>query len=119
MKSSLQRTLELVVRDLGHIPPFKNSKQIMRKGKNGPPFIGTKTEYKKDMERIIKSFVFQLDSLYQTSVAEMETAPSRASWIASLAPSDDSRKWIRACCWEWEEVAKGEEGAVITIERYE
>ena len=107
----------LKVEGLDHVPSFKNSKQIIP-GKNGRrSMLITKPERQQWMERVIQSFVYQLRSEFQTRGIETTTGPSALSLIASLLPLDDSRKWIPEHSVSTRLVKKGEEGAVIKIER--
>lgn len=117
--------IRLEVKGLGHIPSSKNSKMILGlrpvPGKPklwmGTPFIGTKTEYKKVMEEMVQSFLSQLISVSQTSLAGIQTTPLTPSSIASLLPENDSWLWIRNHRVSCQKVARGEEGATITIVR--
>ena len=114
MNSSSEITL--VIRKHGHVRSLKNSKEIYQK-KDGTRFVAANPKTKEQMSQIIQDLALQLLSEYRTAVSGMETAPSLQSWIASSLPSDDSRKWIIECSWKWEEVEKGEEGAVIRLYR--
>jgi hypothetical protein len=111
-------SIRLTIRNLGHVPAFKNSKIIRRPwGKNGKPIIATKDEYKKWMEQVILSIASQLSSAYRINGGETATALSLPSWIASSLPLDDSRQWIPCMAVNALDVPPGEEGADILITR--
>ena len=106
----------------GSIPPFKNSKVIVAKGRNGQPlprpFLVTKAEYAQRMKEITESFRLQLLCAFQTSEGKTATGCSLLSLIAFSMPADDSwshipdiRVTARLC--EAGEV----EGATVTITR--
>jgi hypothetical protein len=101
----------------GNIVSFKNKKRIIP-GRNGsPPLLVTKPEAKKQMEAIIRDIVSLLISASQTSASGTSTASSRRSSIALLLPGDDSRQWIPRILIECSDVAPGEEGVDVIIER--
>ncbi len=106
----------LKVRGLGHIPSFKNKKQVAKR-RNGPLFIMTRPEFQVWMERCVDSFESQLRSAYQTLEGGTLMARSLPSWIACVVPSNDSVLHIIEEHIKVEWVEPGEEGAVITIER--
>lgn len=101
----------LHVRGMGPVPAKKNSKMLTR-GR-----LITKPEYQEWISRCVQSFESQLTCSTLTNAVETETEPQRRSRIASSLPADD--------CWtemEWGHIRgslchKGQEGAVITIER--
>lgn len=114
MNTSHAVTLE--IKGLGEIPSFKNSKVLAR----GRMF--TKPAYQKTMERITRSFEFQLKSALQTTGTGTPMEPYQPCSIVSLGqlvPLDDSRQWIPEIHVKAVKVSKGQEGAVIMIERIE
>lgn len=100
----------LRVSGLGPVPAFKNSKLLCR-GK-----LITKPEYKKWMQRCVRSFVSQCSSGTATDGGGTPTAPSQPFSIASL-PQDDNWQVISVLEVRAGLVPRGNEGATITIER--
>lgn len=96
---------------MGHVPSFKNCKQIMRKR------LVTKPEIQEWMENATASFESQLRSALATIGIETTTGRIQLSSIASFMPLDDSRKWIPSHSVLTQLVSKGEEGVDILIER--
>ena len=103
--------MKLDVRNLGHVPSFKNSKMLAR-GR-----LITLPERQKWMEQCRESFVSQLLSASQTSADGISTAPCPRSLIASSLPQDDSVNDICEIAVRVETVEKGQEGASIEVER--
>ena len=121
--------ITLHINGMGHVPSFKNQKQIAGlrgDGKNrwkGKPVLLTKFERKRWMDAAILSFVSQLRSAIPTTTLATPTEPSPPSSTASserlseYVPLDDSRQWIPQISVICQDCAKGDEGATITIER--
>jgi hypothetical protein len=110
-------TLTLSVRNLGHVPSFKNSKEIVPGKKGRRSMLITKPERQKWMKDAVESFTSQLRSaLAMRGIATM-TGPIPLSKIASLLPLDDSRKWIPSHSVVTLLVSKRNEGATIEITR--
>lgn len=102
--------ITLRVDGLGHVPSFKNSKMMA----SGRPI--TKPEYQEWMDRCIRSFESQLRYGEVTTGDGTSTGQWPPSWIAWSGQFDDSRQWIPKQSVEWRTVAKGSEGAIVTIE---
>lgn len=100
----------LKIRNLGHVPSFKNMKR-MWKGK-----LVTDPDAAAWMNETIKSLAFQLRCELATRGIEITTGLSALSSIAWFVPLDDSRKWISQHSARTLLVSKGDEGADITIE---
>ncbi len=100
----------LKLHGLGHVPSMKNNKMLTR-GR-----LITDPEKQKWMDRAIRSLEFQLRSLFQTEGAGMPTMPSQQSWTVWSAQFDDSTEWIEHEEISVQRVAKGLEGAIITLE---
>lgn len=83
----------------------------------GRPSLITKPEYRKWMDRAIRSFEFQLRSALATRETGTSTGPLPLSSIALWLPLDDSRKWIPEISVSTLLCSKGDEGADIVIER--
>lgn len=108
----------LEVKGRGHIPSFKTQKSAAINRRTGKPFPVTSHKIKKWMNETIRSFELQLSSAIQARQQDqIPTAPPRLFWIASCAPLDDSRKWIRELHILCRDVPLGGEGATILIER--
>lgn len=101
----------LKIQGVGEIPSFKNSKMIAR-GR-----LITDPRKQKIMERITRSFEFQLRSLSQTTEAGTGTAHIPPSKIVSFMPLDDSLDWIPEHSVKLQRVSKEQAGAIVTIER--
>lgn len=114
---SMSGGLKLVIHGIGPVPTKKNSKEISRHWKTGKPFLRTADEIRAWTDAAIIVLQSELNSAYRTAVA-MGTAACPHCWIASFLPSNDSAKHIRRGAWELADVPKGQEGAVLTIERY-
>jgi len=99
------------IKGLGHVLSFKNRKRIGNKRL----FLAPK--YKLRMDAIIRSIESQLYGISQTIELGTMMGCSQQSWIASHVPLDDSLAWIPQNSQSTHYVAKGEEGATITIER--
>lgn len=112
----------LVLEVTGNIPPFKNSKVIVAKGRNGQPlprpFLVTKAEYAKRMKEITESLRLQLIYAYQISGGKTQTGCSLVSWIACSTPADDAWRFIPEIRVTARLCQPGEvEGATVTITR--
>jgi hypothetical protein len=94
-----------------HIPSFKNSKMLTR-GK-----LITNPKMQRQMEEIIRSLGSQLLSCARTLEGETLTGPQAQSLIASLLPEDDSRQWIPELVINSRDCDKGNEGAIVEINR--
>jgi len=103
-------SISLRIREVGHVPAYKNSKLKTKRGSITNPV------YQKQMEIIIRNFESQLLSDYRTAVRETGTELSLQSWIASSLPEKDCLAWIPEGAWAAEYVERGQEGADITIE---
>jgi len=107
--------IELHVANLGPVPSFKNNKRSI-KLKNGSTMIVTDRKTKKWMQRVTENFVSLLSFATPTTGGATLTAQQRLSLIVSSMPQDDSRQWISRLAVCDQQVKKGEEGCVITIE---
>jgi hypothetical protein len=107
------KPITLTVQNVGHVPSFKNSKMILWKQRR----IMTKPENQHWMESVVRSFVSQLSSEFQTRGIEITTAHTALLRIALSLPLDDSRKWIPEFSVRTQIVSIGNEGADILIER--
>lgn len=108
----------------GKIPSFKNNKMVLThvKTKRGRrplprPMLITKPEFQEAMKSITDSFVSQLLSAFQTSVARISVESSIRSLIASSLPADDSWAWIPKIEIKAELCEPGREGATLVVER--
>ena len=119
MSKSAPKSLVLVVKELGHVPSFKNTKAIAFNRRTRKRFIRTDPKKKDWMERCIRNFEFQLSSAFPTGGAGTVMEPPARSSIASSLPLDDSLAWIPELHVVCERVAPGEEGAAIIIEMME
>lgn len=106
-----------------HIPSFKNAKRWVTKLPNGKPLrrplLITSPEFQKWMEKAIRVFVSGFVSSFPATNAATPTEPSRPSliaWLKRLRGFDDSVAWIREIHLIVEDIAPGEEGAVVTLE---
>jgi hypothetical protein len=109
--SSDNGKLRLVVQIKEHVPSFKNGKMLCR-GR-----LITHPKKQKWMEKAAASIESQLRSWLLTRGTGMETGQSLRSLTLTSLPLDDSLVWIGVTCGSWRKVKKGEEGAVIEIER--
>lgn len=109
--------IELRIKNLGHVPSFKNNKRAILDRKTGKMRTLTEPKTKQWMEDAIQSFVLQLLWASQTIEGEIPTGHSPHSWIASSLPLDDSWQWIPKLDISCHKVVKDEEGAQITIEK--
>lgn len=105
----------LAVKNQGHVPSFKTQKRAGIHRVTGKPFVVSKKEIREWMEKCTQSFESQLFSASLTTGGETLTAPPPLSSIVSSLPLDDSRQWISELLVVDADVAKGEEGAEITI----
>tara|TARA_R110000868_G_scaffold148404_3_gene370345 strand:- start:195 stop:533 length:339 start_codon:yes stop_codon:yes gene_type:complete len=108
--------ITLNVKNLGHVPSFKNNKRAILDRNTGKMRTLTDPKTKKWMNDCIHGFGLQLNLLFQINAAETATEQLVLSSIASLLPLDDSRHWIPELHIYCEDVDKGIEGATITIE---
>tara|TARA_Y100000401_G_scaffold92087_2_gene78106 strand:+ start:11354 stop:11704 length:351 start_codon:yes stop_codon:yes gene_type:complete len=106
----LGEDLLLVVQGLGHVPAMKNKKRIF----NGRLITDPKCQ--KWMASCVSSIVSQLHAASRTSDEETWTDASLQSAIA-LLPPDDNWKNLPVIQIEAERVPKGQEGALIRLER--
>lgn len=97
----------LRIRGLGHTPSMKNSKQMWFTNKRTSAW----------MKKASASIESQLLSWFRTNAPGTQTTESVRSWIATHLPLDDSLEWIGVPCGNWRRVKKGEEGAIIVIEK--
>ena len=104
--------ITLAVRQQGHVPSFENKKRVTRQGG-----LITDPKTKAWMERCILGFESQLFCGSATIGGGMPTGLQQRFLIASSLPLDDSRQFIPELHVYCEEVAKGEEGAIIIIEK--
>lgn len=109
MNPNATSTIRLVVRGLGHVPSFKNSKMLTR-GK-----LITNPKRQKWMQQCTDSLSSQLLCAYRISEGGMQTGRSLHSWTALFLPPDDTVHHIPEIHIEVEVVPKGEEGANIEI----
>lgn len=105
----------LKIQGVGEIPSFKNSKMIARI--KGRPALITDPRKRRIMEKIIHSIELQLRSLFRIDEIVMETGLIPPCKIASFTPLDDSLKWIPEHSVRLQRVSKGQEGAIIEIQR--
>lgn len=103
--------IELVIRGIGHVPSFKNSKMLTR-GK-----LITDPKKQKWMNKATRNLESQLRYFIPIQEIGTETGLTLLSKIASFMPLDDSLKWIPKHNVDSQRVSKGYEGANITIER--
>lgn len=115
--SCAQIPLTLEVLGMGHVPSFKNSKQISVNRRTGKRFLRTDTKKAEWMERAIRALEYQLTCAFQTDAAATSTGLSARSWIASSTPADDSWKHIAEITIRAVTVPHGNEGARIQIQR--
>ena len=103
-------SLVLVIRNLGHAPAFKNKKIICGKR------LITAPKARLWMERATQDLYSQLKSLFQTKDDATSTEPWQLSAMSSW-PLDDNWKVIPHITVKVRVVEKGEEGAIVTIEK--
>lgn len=108
--------MRLEISGVGNVVAFKNTKSIFRT-KDGRRFIATNPKYKKWMEKVTQSIASQLYSYFRTNEGGISTGVRLPSWIALTIPLDDSWQWIPELNVRAIMAEKGNEGAVITIER--
>lgn len=99
----------------GQVPAFKNHKRAILDRKTGKLRTLTEPKVKKWMAQCESDLLSQLRSLYLMTAAETPMGVSAQSWIASVAPSDDSVKEIPEIHVNVEKVPKGKEGAEIKL----
>jgi hypothetical protein len=99
------------LKGLGHVPSFKNKKMLSR-GR-----LITNPAKQRWMEKAINSIALQLRSSLATYKIETRTGQSPQSLTVSMLPLDDSLDWIGVPCGNWQRVKKGEEGAIVKIEK--
>jgi len=102
--------LVIVIQSIGHVPAFKNKKIIAGKR------LITAPKARKWMEQATASIVSQLKSLCQTDDDATSTVPWQHSAIA-LLPQDDNWKVLPRIKVTARVVPKGDEGAIITLQR--
>lgn len=102
--------MQLEIKNLGPVPSFKNRKRIAA-GR-----LVTDPEAAHWMEQCIQSFVSQFFFMCpQEDADETRTIRLRRSWIASVAPLDDSLEWIPELMISCNFVPEKYQGATITI----
>ena len=97
--------LVLQVRNLGHVPSFKNGRQLFLTSKRNRDW----------MKRCQASLVSQCISKCRTEDGGISMVALR-QFLTYCLPSDDNWKIIPAITLTCERVIEGEEGAVIKIE---
>jgi len=104
--------IELKIKNMGHIPSFKNKKRVARK-RNGPLFLMTDPQTKKWMDACIQSFVSQL--FLQCAITEGGTSTEHLQrFLTAYVPQDDCWKIIPEIIITSQ---KGDDpGAIIKIE---
>lgn len=108
--------MKLVVKNMGHVPSFKNRKRAILDRKTGKLRTLTERKTARWMERCTNDFVSQLHSMLATVAAAMGTEHCPRSLIASLLPLDDGIAWIPEIHLHTVYVDPGDEGAEIEIE---
>ena len=103
-------SLVLVNQNLGHAQALKNKKIICGKRLIPAP------KARQWMEQATKDLYSQLKSLYQTKDGATSTEPWQLSAMSSW-PLDDNWKVIPHITVKVRVVPKGEEGAIITIDK--
>lgn len=103
--------VRLVIKNQGHVISFKNSK-LLTHGK-----LITKPEYQQWMARAENSILSQLYSMCLTTggVIQLECLRQLQTYLSGLL--DDSVRELPIGNWRTKQVPKGQEGAIITIER--
>ena len=104
--------LVLCIRGIGHVPAFKNKKIIVGGGKR----LITAPKAQRWMASATKDLYSQLKSLYQTKDDATSTVPWQHSAMSSW-PSDDNWKELPQITVQVRTVPKGDEGAIITLEK--
>jgi hypothetical protein len=103
------------------VPSFKNSKQLIARGKGGRPLprplLITNPRYQKIMAAMVDSFHSQLLSAFQTTGGVTLTGASLRSAIASSVPADDAWRMLRPIHIDAELCKPGEEGVTLTLQR--
>ena len=100
--------ITLVVKDMGHVPAFKNKKRIKR-GR-----LITAPRAQKWMSLCVSSFKSQLRHLFQTGAGATSTECWQHSAMLSW-PQDDNWKVMPKITISVRQVEKGEEGAIVTL----
>lgn len=101
----------LRIRDMGHVPSFKNNKMLTM-GR-----IRTNPKNQKWMARCVRDFELQLLSLSTTTDDGTPMAHCLRSLIAWSNRFDDSIQFLPEIAVQVKYVAKGQEGANVTIEK--
>jgi len=113
--------MRVILEIKGKIPSFKNNKMVIAKSPQGKPLerplLITKPEYQKAMEEIVRSFVFQLQSVLPTGAERIWTANSLRSAIASWLPADDCWTALPEIAIKGVRCDPGGEGATVIIEK--
>lgn len=117
MSKSSPTSVKLVISGVGHIPTFKNGKRVRVDWENAKVHQFTRKDIASTMDAIIQSIASQLYSASPTNEYGMATVPLLRSWIVSSLPLDDCTKWVRHESFDVQDVAPGEEGADIIIEK--
>jgi len=110
----IMKLLKLVVQGIGHVPSFKNSKMIVTRPKVR---LMTKPVHQLWMRRCEAALESAFVSLYQTTETGTPMVRSLRSWIACVAPLNDSVKAIPGQEIEVVHVPPGQEGFELTIEK--
>ena len=120
--ASNRPSVKVILRGLGHVPSFKNSKMIVpvwRTGKGGKkykcPTLIAKPERQKWMQEATQLLTSQLQSVCQTADVGTLTAICLQSLTAWSKQFDDSHQWIPRISLQVEVVEKGQEGADIEL----
>lgn len=108
--------LVLVIKGIGPVPAKKNSKLLFRDKRTGRPQLRTKPEYQEWSKKCVRLIAYQLCFATRTSVEETLMGRLPQSQIA-LLPPDDCWTQMDYGCITAALVPKGQEGAVIVIER--
>jgi hypothetical protein len=109
--------IALVIQGIGHVPSFKNTKGIYRNKRTGKPFIATDPKKKAWMQSAIHNLESQLHGLFPIGANETHGEWRKRLQTASPLPLDDSLAWMIPGQQSIRFVNKGEEGAIIYIEK--
>lgn len=115
--SPCSQPIVLPIAGTGNIIAFKNRKRSILDKRTGLQRTMTDAKAQAAMDLLTQVIESALRFYFQTTGSETLTEPALRRWIASSMPYDDSRQWIAEIRLASRTVTKGEEGAVITIER--
>jgi hypothetical protein len=116
--SSRNQAITLTIQGCGHVCAFKNTKMLLPARGNRRAMLITDPKKQALMKQYEARIESDLRSAYQTAGGETGTGLSLPSWIASSVFLDDSLDWIpESDGYRVERVAKGEEGAVVYIQK--